>query len=78
MILLISACAAAFLVNTIRTWALATIRFDAGMEAFDRAHEWLGVLAFLVSGTFFYFVSGWLAESKQRRVKRRVIKKIED
>lgn len=70
--LLIVACLAAFVVNMSRTWALATIRFDHGVEAFDRAHDWLGLLAFLVSGTFFYLVSGFLADSKNRRKVRRV------
>lgn len=78
IVLLASACAVAFVVNTIRAWALATIRFDLGMESFNRAHDWLGVLAFLVSGTFFYFVSGWLAESKQQRVSRKVVTKTEN
>ncbi len=71
-LLLVIACGAAFLVNTVRTWALATIRFDHGVEAFDRAHDWLGVLAFLVSAAFFFLVSGWLGDAKPRRRLRRV------
>jgi len=71
-ILLACACAAAFVVNTARTWALATIRFDHGVDAFDRAHDVLGVLAFVVSALFFYLVSGMLAaEPRKRRVVRR-------
>jgi exosortase len=72
VILLLCACAAAFVVNTTRSWALATIRFDYGVDAFDRAHDWMGLLAFLLSGAFFYFVSGRLArEPRGRMVVRR-------
>jgi len=67
-ILLLCACAAAFVVNTARSWALATIRFDHGVEAFDNAHDWLGLLAFVVSAAFFYFVSGRLAREPRGRV----------
>lgn len=70
-LLLGCACAAAFVVNTARTWALATIRFDHGVEAFDRAHDWLGLLAFALSAVFFYVVSGWLARGPRGRVVRR-------
>ena len=74
-ILLACACAAAFIVNTVRAWALATIRFDHGVDAFDRAHDWLGLLAFAVSGLFFYFLSGYLSrEEPQNRVLRRTKK----
>ena len=71
-ILLAGACAAAFVVNTVRTWALATIRFDHGLEAFDRAHDWLGLLAFAASAVFFYGLSGWLAAAPRRKLVRRV------
>jgi exosortase/archaeosortase family protein len=73
MILLACACGAAFVVNTTRTWALATIRFDYGVEAFERAHDWLGFLAFAVSAVFFYGLSGWLSATPRRRVVRRVV-----
>jgi len=71
IILLASTCVAAFVMNSIRIWALAKIRFDAGVEAFDSAHGWIGVIAFLASATFFYFFSGWLSERKPRRLKRK-------
>ena len=71
-ILLLCACAAAFVVNTGRSWLLATIRFDHGVDAFDRAHDLLGLLAFVVSAAFFYFVSGRLSqEPRGRMVVRR-------
>lgn len=72
MILLACACGAAFVVNMVRTWALATIRFDHGVEAFDRAHDWLGLLAFLASGVFFYGLSGWLSAAPRRKLVRTV------
>jgi exosortase/archaeosortase family protein len=68
LILLLCACAAAFVVNTARSWMLATIRFDHGVDAFDRAHDLLGLLAFVVSGAFFYFVSGMLTREPRGRV----------
>jgi exosortase len=71
--LLACACVTAFLVNTARTHTLATIRFDHGMEAFDRAHDWLGLLAFLVSAAVFYWVSGWLAAAPKRKVVRTAV-----
>jgi len=47
------ACGMAFLVNMVRTYALARIRFDFGESAFARAHDSLGLLAFVLSGLFF-------------------------
>ena len=70
--LLACACATAFVVNTARSHALASIRFDHGVEAFERAHDWLGLLAFLVSAVVFYWVSGWLASAPRRKVVRLV------
>lgn len=74
--LLTCACATAFAVNTARTYALASIRFDHGVEAFDRAHDWLGLLAFLVSGAVFYWVSGWLAGEPRQKELRTVTRKM--
>lgn len=76
--LLAVACVTAFVVNTVRTHALASIRFDHGVEAFDRAHDWLGLLAFVVSAAVFYWVSGWLSAAPRREVVRTVTRKIED
>lgn len=64
------ACATAFVINSARTYALASIRFSSGQEAFDRAHDSLGLLAFVLSGLVFYVVSGRLArKSPGRTVK---------
>lgn len=71
--LLACACVAAFVVNTARTHTLASIRFDRGVEAFEQAHDWLGLLAFLVSGALFYWISGWLAATPAQKVVRTVI-----
>lgn len=70
-VLLAAACVAAFVVNVVRTHTLASIRFDHGLEAFDRAHDWLGLAAFLVSALFFYLVSGRLGSGKRRVLVRR-------
>ena len=72
LILLASACAVAFVVNMARTYALAQIRFTQGKEAFDQAHAALGLLAFGISGLFFYLLSGRLA----RKLRRAVVKTV--
>ena len=72
LILLACACGAAFVVNMVRTWALATIRFDHGVEAFERAHDWLGLLAFVASAVFFYGLSGRLSAAPRRKLIRTV------
>ena len=68
--LLACACGVAFLVNMGRTYALALIRFEQGLEAFHRAHDWLGLLAFVLSGLVFYVLSGKLAAPIRRAVVR--------
>ena len=68
--LLACACGVAFGVNVARTFALGQIRFEHGKEAFDRAHDTLGLLAFVVSGLFFYVLSGRLAARPRRAVVR--------
>jgi hypothetical protein len=55
-----------------RTYALAEIRFVHGQAAFDRAHDTLGLLAFVISGLVFYFLSGKLAAPARRTVTRTV------
>lgn len=70
MILLVFACGAAFLVNMARTYALAVIRFEQGEAAFAKAHDWLGLLAFAISGVFFYVLSGRLSAPPRREVLR--------
>jgi exosortase len=72
LVLLACACAVAFGVNMARTYALASIRFEYGESAFARAHDGLGLLAFLVSGLFFYLFSGWLSSGPRRTVVRTV------
>lgn len=66
------ACAAAFGVNMARTYALAWIRFTHGQECFDRAHDWLGLLAFVVSALFFYLLAGRLSVMPRRTLVRSV------
>lgn len=73
LILLVCGCVVAFLVNMARTYALAHIRFDYGKEAFEQAHDWLGLLAFIVSGLLFFWISAKLAALPRRVVLRTVI-----
>ncbi len=68
--LLIYACGIAFVINASRTFALAQIRFVRGEDAFHRAHDLLGLLAFVVSGLLFYLISGKLSETPRRKVVR--------
>jgi len=68
LILLAVACAVAFVINTARTFALAEIRFTQGEEAFHKAHDLLGLAAFVISGLIFYFISGWLSENPRRKL----------
>lgn len=72
LILLAVACAVAFVVNAARTYALAEIRFTRGEEAFHQAHDMLGLVAFLLSGLIFYFISGWLSENPRRKLVKTV------
>jgi exosortase len=65
------ACMVAFAVNIGRTYALAQIRFSHGEAAFERAHDWLGLAAFAVSGVVFYGISGRLGRRPWRREVRR-------
>ena len=64
MVLLVCACGTAFLVNMARTYVLAWIRFVQGETAFQQAHDHLGLLAFLVSGVFFYILSDRLSPKR--------------
>jgi exosortase len=72
IVLLGIACAVAFGVNAARTFALATIRFSHGQEAFERAHDGLGLAAFVVSGLVFYWVSGTLGSKSAGKVVRTI------
>lgn len=72
LFLLGCACVVALVVNIGRTFALAEIRFSQGQAAFERAHDWLGLLAFVISGLVFYVISGKLASPPRRRVARSV------
>jgi exosortase/archaeosortase family protein len=60
------ACSVAFVVNTARAYALASIRFNHGESAFNQAHDWLGLLAFALSAVVFYLVSGLLSGHPRR------------
>ena len=66
------ACGMAFVLNMARTYALARIRFEFGEQAFARAHDWLGLLAFVLSGLFFYFLSGKLSVLPRTVVRKTV------
>lgn len=70
--LLIFACALGFLVNMLRTFSLAQIRFQHGPEAFDRAHDTLGLLAFVVSAVLFYIISSKMSGTPRRKLVRTV------
>lgn len=70
VILLVCACGGAFAVNMARTYALARIRFELGEPAFESAHDGLGLLAFAVSGVFFYVLSGKLSAAPRRKLVR--------
>ncbi len=71
-VLLILACGIAFFVNAARTYGLASIRFGSGQEAFDRMHDLAGLLAFVVSGVLFYFLSGYLSPGEKRKLVRTI------
>jgi len=66
------ACGMAFVMNMARTYALARIRFDLGEQAFARAHDGLGLLAFVLSGLFFYHLSGKLSALPRGTVVRTI------
>lgn len=70
LLLLTIAGGVAFVVNASRTFALASIRFDRGEDAFNQAHDSLGLLAFVVSGLVFYWVSGKLGGRSSGKVVR--------
>ena len=72
LVLLGCACGVAFVVNMARTYGLARIRFELGQQAFDQAHDWLGLLAFGLSGVIFYLLSGRLSAGPRRTVVRTV------
>lgn len=72
MVLLVFAVGTAFLVNVSRAYWLAEISFAKGKEAFERAHDSLGLLAFLVSAALFYFFSGMLSERPARKLVKSV------
>lgn len=73
LVLLGCGCVVAFLVNMARTYSLAYIRFEFGKETFDQAHDWLGLLAFILSGLLFFWISGRLATFSRRVVLRTVV-----
>ena len=64
---------AAFAVNLARAWGLAHIRFTRGEEAAASAHDMVGLLAFLGSAVFFFWLSGRFDASSRRRVARKIV-----
>lgn len=68
LVLLACSCVVAYAINVSRTYTLAWIRFDHGLEAFHRAHDWLGILAFAFSALVFYVLSGKLGRGPARRL----------
>lgn len=71
LVLMGCACVVAFVVNTGRTFALASIRFERGEEAFERAHDSTELVAFAASAALFFLISGRLAAAPRRREVRR-------
>ena len=43
----------AFVINVVRAWTLAQARFTFGEEAFQTAHDWAGLVAFVISALLF-------------------------
>lgn len=72
LILLVFAVGAAFLVNVSRAYILADISFSQGREGFERAHDAVGLAAFLVSAALFYLFSAMLSERPARRLVKSV------
>lgn len=72
LVLLGFACGVAFLVNIARTYSLAEVRFSKGEAAFHEAHDLLGLLAFLVSGLLFYWISGRLSEAPRKKLLKTI------
>jgi hypothetical protein len=72
LILLVFAVGAAFLVNVSRAYILAGISFTQGREGFERAHDAVGLVAFLVSAALFYLFSAMLAKRPARHLVKSV------
>lgn len=64
---------AAFVVNLSRAIVLAQIRFTRGEAAADSAHDLVGLLAFLGSAVFFFWLSGRFDAVSRRRVTRKIV-----
>lgn len=64
---------AAFTVNLTRAWVLAQIHFTRGEEAAASAHDMIGLLSFLASAAFFFWLSGKLDDSSRHRVARKMV-----
>ncbi len=73
MKLLLWGLVAAFAVNLARAFGLAQIRFTQGAEAAASAHDMIGLLGFLASASFFYWLSGRLDESSRFRVAKKMV-----
>lgn len=57
----------AFAINVVRTWTLAEVRFTFGEAAFDAAHDWIGLAAFIVSAVLFQGFCGVMTVKKRLR-----------
>jgi len=64
---------AALATNVVRTMLLARIRFEHGEAAFESAHDWLGLAAFIVAAALMLAVSGWLG--RERRTGGRIVRR---
>ncbi|MGE9270455.1 MAG: exosortase/archaeosortase family protein [Verrucomicrobiales bacterium] len=66
---------AATVMNTIRSMALAQIRFDEGVEAFDAAHDNVGYLAFALSALVLFVIAKLFLETSgpKKKLTRRTV-----
>lgn len=65
---------AGFIVNLARACALAHIRFTHGEEAAISAHDLMGLIAFFLSASFFFWLSGKFESATRQRVTRKIVK----
>jgi exosortase len=72
VILLAVAASCALIINTLRAYHLANIHFTQGKEAFDRAHDMVGHVAFACSAVILYLAARLLLSSRRgsRQVRR--------
>lgn len=66
--------ATAWVLNVIRASALAAIQFNQGQDAFDKAHDQAGLIAFAVGSLLLLAFSSWIGRQKKGMVVRKRIK----